>query len=130
MQAASWGRIVNVASSAGLEGYPYVTAYCAAKHGVVGLTRALARELARGGVTVNAVCPGYTDTDMLHEAVQAIIKRTGQAGETVRAHLAAQNPDGRLLSPEEVAQEVVHFCLPDASQFNGEVASFNNGAAP
>lgn len=130
MQEAGWGRIVNVASSAGLQGYAYVTAYCAAKHGIVGLTRALAQELAGSGVTVNAVCPGYTDTDMLDEAIQAITTKTGQTMESVRAHLAAQNPDGRLLSPQEVAQAVVRFCLPDASQFNGEVASFNNGAAP
>jgi 3-hydroxybutyrate dehydrogenase len=128
MRDAGSGRIVNVASSAGLQGYAYVTAYCAAKHAVVGLTRALAQELAGSGVTINAVCPGYTDTDMLHEAVQAITKKTGQAAETIRIRLAEQNPDKRLLSPNEVARAVVRFCLPDASQFNGDVDSFSDGA--
>lgn len=128
MQDAGWGRIVNVASSAGLQGYPFVTAYCAAKHGVVGLTRALALELAGSGVTVNAVCPGFTETDMLHEAIQVITKKTGQAAQTVKDRLAEQNPDGRLLSPQEVAQAVLRFCRPAASQFNGDVDSFSDGA--
>lgn len=125
MRAAGWGRIVNVASSAGLQGYAYVTAYCAAKHGLVGLTRALAVELAGSGVTVNAVCPGYTDTPMLQESIQQIAAKTGQAAEAVRAQLARQNQGERLLSPEEVAQVVLRFCLPEASQCNGDIASLD-----
>lgn len=129
MRKNGWGRIVNLASTAGLQGYPYVAAYCAAKHGVIGLTRALALELANSGVTVNAVCPGYTDTPMLQQAVQALAAKTGQSEESLRARLAAQNPDGRLLSAEEVAQAVLRFCLPEAGGGNGEIASLNDGVS-
>src|SRR3546814_29744 len=86
MTAGGWGRIVNVASTAGLIGYAYVSAYCAAKHGVVGLTRALAQELARKGITVNAVCPGYTNTEIVPDAVQNIMAKTGMT-EIGRAHV-------------------------------------------
>lgn len=127
MRESGWGRIVNIASTAGLQGYPYVAAYCAAKHGVIGLTRALAQELSDSGVTVNAVCPGYTDTPMLRQAIQTLAARTGQHEDVVRAALAAQNAQGRLLLPEEVAQKVMQFCLPDAAGFNGEVASLDDG---
>lgn len=129
MQSSGWGRIVNVASSAGIQGYPYVAAYCAAKHGVVGLTRALALELEAAAkssgkdVTVNAVCPGYTDTPMLRDAIAALAARTGRSSENLCADIAAQNADGRLLCPREVAQKVVEFCLPQAARFNGEIAS-------
>ena len=101
--AAPAGRIVNIASTAGLTGYPYVAAYCAAKHGVVGLTRALAAELAATRVTVNAVCPGYTDTDIVAEAVANIVAKTGRSEDAARAALAARNPQGRLVAPDEVA---------------------------
>lgn len=125
MQQDGWGRIVNVASSAGIQAYPYVAAYCAAKHGVVGLTRALALELETMGsdVTVNAVCPGYTDTPMLRNALDALAARTGRSKETLCADFAAQNTSGRLLRPEEVAQKALEFCLPHAARFNGEIAS-------
>ncbi len=125
MREQGWGRIVNVASSAGLRGYAYVAAYCAAKHGVVGLTRALALELESSGVTVNAVCPGYTDTPMLRTSIEQLAAKTGQDGETILATLAAQNARGRLLSPQEVAQAAVGFCLPDATQRNGEIADLD-----
>src|SRR6185295_14629576 len=85
MLEAGRGRIINIASTAGLTGYPYVTAYCAAKHGVIGLTRALALETARCDVTVNAVCPGYTDTDMVGEAVLNIVRKTGKSADEARA---------------------------------------------
>jgi NAD(P)-dependent dehydrogenase (short-subunit alcohol dehydrogenase family) len=96
MLKAGHGRIVNIASTAGLIGYPYVAAYCAAKHGVIGLTRALALELARKGVTVNAVCPGYTDTDLVRESIASIRQKTGRDEAEVIAALMARNPQGRF----------------------------------
>src|SRR5690606_2200839 len=112
MLERQWGRIVNVASTAGLVGYAYVSAYCAAKHGVIGLTRALALETARKGVTVNAVCPGYTETDIVHEAVTNISRKTGMTAEQAKGKLAERNPQGRLIQPDEVAQAVAWLCTP------------------
>jgi NAD(P)-dependent dehydrogenase (short-subunit alcohol dehydrogenase family) len=112
MLGAGWGRIVNVASTAGLTGYRYVAAYCAAKHGLVGLTRALALELATKGVTVNAVCPGYTETDIVQDAVANIVRKTGRSAEQARAELASANPQGRLVQPDEVAHAVAMLCMP------------------
>jgi 3-hydroxybutyrate dehydrogenase len=100
------GRIVNVASTAALKGYAYVAAYCAAKHGVLGLTRAMALEVAAKGVTVNAVCPGYTETDIVASAVDNIVAKTGRTADEARAELAKVNPQGRLIQPEEVADTV------------------------
>lgn len=127
MYAAGWGRIVNVASTAGLIGYAYVSAYCAAKHGVIGLTRALALETARKGVTVNAVCPGYTDTDIVRGAVENIVQKTGMDEAAARAKLAERNPQGRLVQPAEVAAAIAWLCMPAASAINGQAIPVDGG---
>ena len=120
-------RIVNVASTAGLVGYAYVAAYCAAKHGVIGLTRALALELARSGVTVNAVCPGFTETPLIEKAVANIVAKTGRGDAEARAELAKSNQQGRLVSPVEVADAVLWLCLPSASSINGQAIAIAGG---
>ncbi len=119
MLEAGWGRIVNIASIAGLTGYPYVTAYCAAKHGMVGLTRALAAETAGSGVTVNAVCPGYVDTDLVTKSVERIQEKTGRSSDEIKQHIAEQNPMGRMLTPEEVASAVTWLCDPEQAMISG-----------
>lgn len=127
MLTAKWGRIVNVVSTAGLTGYSYVSAYCAAKHGVIGLTRSLALEMATRGITVNAVCPGYTETDIVKDAVANIVAKTGRTQEQARADLAAGNPQQRLVQPEEVANAVLWLCLPGSDAMNGQALAVAGG---
>ena len=125
--AAGGGRIVTIASTAGLIGYPYVSAYCAAKHGVIGLTRALAAEYASRGVTFNAVCPGYADTDMTRQTVANIVARTGRTEAEARAALTARNPQRRLVTADEVAAAVAWLCLPESGAVNGQAISVSGG---
>ncbi len=113
------GRIVSVASTAGLTGYPYVSAYCAAKHGVVGLTRALAREVATSGVTINCVCPGFTETDLVTGSVETIVAKTGRTPEAALADLTKSMPIGRLVKPEEVAAAVLWLVSDAAAAVTG-----------
>jgi NAD(P)-dependent dehydrogenase (short-subunit alcohol dehydrogenase family) len=127
MTSAKSGRVVFVASTAGLKGYAYVAPYVAAKHGVVGLMRALATELARTGVTVNAVCPGFVETDMLGESVQRIVDKTGRTVEQARASLAATNPQGRFIQPQEVAAAVLWLCSEAAGSITGQAISLSGG---
>ncbi|TAK48682.1 MAG: SDR family oxidoreductase [Xanthobacteraceae bacterium] len=120
MTTAGFGRIVNVASTAGLTGMAYCTAYCAAKHGLIGMTRALARELAKTPVTVNAVCPGYTDTDIVRDTLDNITSKTGRSREQALADIVVHNPQGRLVDPKEVADAVGWLCLPSSAAITGQ----------
>jgi NAD(P)-dependent dehydrogenase (short-subunit alcohol dehydrogenase family) len=127
MLASGWGRIVNVVSTAGLTGYKYVSAYCAAKHGVIGLTRSLALEVATKGITVNAVCPGYTETDIVRDAIANIVAKTGRTEAAARADLSAGNPQKRLVQPEEVANAVLWLCSPGSDAMNGQALAVAGG---
>lgn len=127
MLSTGWGRIVNIASTAGLIGYAYVAAYCASKHGVIGLTRALAKELAAKPITVNAVCPGYTETDMVQSALATIQRKTGRSEQEARAAIVANNPQGRLVTPEEVAHCVLWLCQPGSESVTGQAISVSGG---
>jgi NAD(P)-dependent dehydrogenase (short-subunit alcohol dehydrogenase family) len=126
---AHGGRIVFVASTAGIKGYPYVAAYCAAKHGVVGFARALAAELAPRGTTVNAVCPGFTETPMLQASLANITAKTRRTHAEAQAELERLNPQSRFIKPEEVAETVLWLCTPAAQAINGQAISVSGGEA-
>jgi 3-hydroxybutyrate dehydrogenase len=120
MLQAGFGRIVNIASTAGQTGYAYCAAYCAAKHGLVGMSRALAREYASKPVTINCVCPGYADTPIVESAIANIVSKTGRSREDALAELVAHNPQGRLIQPQEVADAVTWLCLPGSASVTGQ----------
>ncbi len=124
---AQHGRIVTIASTAGLKGYAYTAPYVAAKHGAVGLTRALAAELARANLTVNAVCPGFTGTEIVADAIAKISATTGRSEEEAVADLTRFNPQGRLVTPEEVANAVLWLCLPESNSINGQSIAVAGG---
>ena len=127
MAKQDYGRIVNISSTAGLTGIAYVTAYCAAKHGVIGLTRSLALEAAKTNVTVNAICPGYTETDLVKDAIANIIAKTGKSEAEARAALVSGNPQGRMIQPSEVANAVLWLCLPASQSVTGQAIAVAGG---
>jgi NAD(P)-dependent dehydrogenase (short-subunit alcohol dehydrogenase family) len=127
MYANKWGRIVNVASIAGLQGGPYISAYCASKPGMIGMTRALAHEAAKRGVTVNAICPGYVETDIISRAAENIAAKTKLSEDEAKASLYAGNPQGRLISAGEVASAIAWLCSDGAAATNGAAIPMSGG---
>ncbi|NKE47436.1 SDR family oxidoreductase [Roseomonas frigidaquae] len=127
MIVAGFGRVVMVASTASLKGYPYVTAYAAAKHGLLGLVRSLAQEVATKGVTVNAICPGFTETDIVAGSVARIMQKTGRDEAAARAELAKHNPQCRLVQPSEVAAAALALCWPGSGAINGQAIAVDGG---
>ncbi len=126
-QMQGWGRLISVASLAGLKGYPYVAAYAAAKHGVVGLTRSLALEVAKQPITVNAICPGFLDTEMTERSITNITEKTGRSREQAIAALLSHNPQKRLIAPSEVTATALWLCAPGSESVNGQAIALSGG---
>lgn len=126
-QMPGWGRLIAVCSTAGIKGYARVAPYAAAKHGVIGLTRSLALELARGPVTVNAICPGFLDTDMTAQSIRIIADKTGRSSDAARAALEALNPQNRLFQPAEVTAAALWLCGPGSQGVNGQAITISGG---
>lgn len=127
MKTAGWGRLVAIASTAGLKGYAYVSSYCASKHGVIGLTKALSMELVKTGITVNAICPGFTETPMLEHSIEKITKETGMSSADASAALCSGNPMGRFIQPEEISETVLWLCGDSSSSITGQSISISGG---
>lgn len=128
MRQRGYGRIVNIASTVGLRGYPYIAAYSASKHAVIGLTRSLALEAAKKGVTVNAICPGYTETDLVSDAIDKIVGVSGRDSSEVKSEIENMSPMGRMITPEEVAESAAWLCLPSSASITGQAIVVAGGA--
>ena len=127
MRDKPWGRLIAVASTAGLKGYPYVAPYAAAKHGVIGLVKSVALEFARKGITANALCPGFLDTEMTARSIANIVEKTGRSPDEARASLEATNPMHRLVPPEDVARAALWLCGPGSEMITGQAISISGG---
>ena len=127
LKKKTYGRIINIASTAGIKGYAYVSAYCAAKHGVIGFTKSLAREIARSAITVNAICPGYTETTILSETIENIVQKTACSADQARKQLLADNPQQRFVQPHQIGAVAAMLCMPENDSINGQAIIVDGG---